>query len=411
MSALLTTLLAALLAPQDGGGAAKRFLESLDRDGDGVVSRAEWKGSGAVFLQIDADRDGYLSLPELAHMNDKPAPPAPPPPPDPSEANKIAIPIGPLVDPPEVFQMTCTRCHNQDRIERAAKTAGGWRDTVTRMQNKKNAKFTDKEARQIVEWLEAARAPMARNALRYASADPKRDWALLLGAGDLEQFDRDRNGKLDAGELARLMFERADVDRSGGLSPGEFALLPLAADRRALFAKTDRDHDGIVSLRELGTPAAPIELCDANGDSMLSHDELPKARGVGGPYALVLAADAKTALALLDQNHDDRLSARELEHFPGTLKRFDKNGDGELDLKELESAVTAARAEASYAAFDDFLSRYDLDQDNAVSRLEFPGGDALFARLDVDGDGVITMKDAAGPVKRPDFGTDAMRWR
>ena len=130
-----------------------------------------------------------------------------------------------------------------------------------------------------------------------------------------------------------------------------------------------------------------------------------------GPIALVLAADAKTALALLDQNHDDRLSARELEHFPGTLKRFDKNGDGELDLKELESAVTAARAELPFAGFDDFLTRYDLDLDNAVSRLEFPGGDALFARLDVDGDGAITAKDAAGPVKRPDFGIDAMRWR
>jgi len=411
MSALLTTLLAAALALQDAGGSAKRFLDSLDRNGDGVVSRAEWKSSGAVFLQIDADHNSYLSLQELSHMNDKPAPPAPPPPPDPAEANKIAIPIGPLPDPPEVFQATCLRCHNQDRIERAAKTVEGWRDTVTRMQNKKNAKFNDKEARQILEWLLSARAPLAKNALRYASSDPKRDWGLLLGVGDLEQYDRDRNGKLDGGELARLMFERADVDRSGGLSPGEFALLPLAADRRALFSKMDRDHDGVVSLRELGTPTAPIELCDANGDSMVGHDELPRARLVGGPIALVLAADAKAALALLDQNHDDRLSSRELAHFPGTLARFDKNGDGELDLKELESAVTAARAELPLAGFDDFLTRYDLDEDNAVSRLEFPGGDALFARFDGDGDGAITAKDAAGPVKRPDFSTEAMRWR
>jgi Ca2+-binding EF-hand superfamily protein len=411
MSPLARLAIAAALALQDGGGTAKRFLESLDRDGDGFVSRAEWSGSGAVFLRIDADHDGYLSLQELAHMNDKPAPPVPPAPPDPAEANKVAIPIGVLPDPPELFKTTCLKCHNQERIERASKTADGWRDTVTRMQNKKNAKFNDKEAKQILEWLLSVRAPLAKNALRYASQDPKRDWALLFGGGDLEQFDRDRNGKLDAGELARLMFERADLDRSNGLSPGEFALLPLAADRRALFAKLDRDHDGIVTLRELGTPSAPIEICDTNGDQMLSHDEIPRARGVGGPYTMILATDAKTALALLDQNHDERLSARELEHFPGTLKRFDKNGDGELDLKELESAVTAARAEGPYAAFDDFLTRYDLDQDGAVSRAEFPGSDALFARLDVDGDGAITAKDAAGPVKRPAFDPDAMRWR
>ncbi len=406
----LAPVLATVLALQDAG-AAKRFLESLDKNGDGVVSRAEWPGSGAVFLKIDADHDGYLSLSELAHMNDKPAPPAPPAPPGPNEANAVAIALGPLPDPPDYFKQTCLRCHNQDRIERAAKTADGWRDTVTRMQNKKNAKFGDKEAKQIVEWLLSVRAPLARNALKYATSDPRRDWALLLGAGDLEQFDRDRNGKLDAGELARLMFERADVDRSGGLSPGEFALLPLAADRRALFQKLDRDHDGIVTLRELGTPTAPIELFDANGDQMLSKDELPRVRPGGGPYALILATDAKTALALLDQNHDGRLSERELEHFPGTLKRFDKNGDGELDLKELETAVTAARAEAPYAAFDDLLTRYDLDGDGAVSRAEFPGSDALFARFDVDGDGVITAKDAGGPVKRPAFDPDAMRWR
>ena len=39
------------------------------------------------------------------------APPAPPPPPDPAEANKIAIPIGPLPDPPEVFLQDVDHFH------------------------------------------------------------------------------------------------------------------------------------------------------------------------------------------------------------------------------------------------------------------------------------------------------------
>jgi hypothetical protein len=180
MSALLTIVIAAALAPQDAGGSAKRFLETLDRNGDGVVSRAEWKGSGAVFLQIDADRDGYLSLQELSHMNDKPAPPAPPAPPDPAEANKIAIAIGPLVEPPEDFKATCLRCHNQDRIERAAKTADGWRDTVTRMQNKKNAKFNDREASRS-EWLLSC-ARRWRRARRYTSQTPSATGALFGAA-------------------------------------------------------------------------------------------------------------------------------------------------------------------------------------------------------------------------------------
>jgi hypothetical protein len=73
--------------------------------------------------------------------------------------------------------------------------------------------------------------------------------------------------------------------------------------------------------------------------------------------------------------------------------------------------VTAARAEGPYAAFDDFFTRYDLDQDGVVSRLEFPGSDALFARFDADGDGVISAKDAPPGVKRPEFTPDAWRWR
>ena len=234
---------------------------------------------------------------------------------------------------------------------------------------------------------------------------------MILGGGDLELYDKDHNGRLDAGELARLVFERVDLDRSGGLSPGEFSLLPLSTHRRALFAKLDRDHDGFVSPRELGNMSALVELCDANGDGMLSREELPRVRQVGGPYPMILAADAKTALELLDQNHDGKLSQKELEHFPGTLRRFDQNKDNELDLKELETAVTAARAEGPYAAFDDFFTRYDLDQDGVVSRTEFPGSDALFARFDTDGDGVISSKDAPPGVKRPEFTPDALRWR
>lgn len=412
MSAFATTFWwAALLIVQQAPTTAQRFLESLDRNGDGVVSRAEWVGAGSTFQKLDRDHDGYLSLDEIAHANGPPAAPAAPAPPDPLAADKIAIPLRDLVDPPDLFKQRCLQCHDQNRIVRAPKTADGWRTTVERMRNKKGSKLTDKEAKSILDWLLAARAPLAKNALTFGSDDPKRDWAVVIGGGDLELYDRDHNNKLDASELARLVFERVDLDRSGGLSPGEFALLPLSNHRRALFAKLDRDHDGFVSLRELGPMTALVELCDTNGDGMLSREEIPRVRPVGGPFPMILAADAKTALELLDQNHDGKLSQKELEHFPGVLQRFDQNKDGELDLKELETAVTAARAEGPYAAFDDFLTRYDLDQDGAVSRLEFPGSDALFARLDANGDGVISAKDAPPGLKRPEFTTDALRWR
>ncbi len=56
-----------------GGGRPGRggFIQRLDKDGDGKVSRSEFDGPGAHFGQMDRDRDGYLSADE--------APQGPPP--------------------------------------------------------------------------------------------------------------------------------------------------------------------------------------------------------------------------------------------------------------------------------------------------------------------------------------------
>jgi Ca2+-binding EF-hand superfamily protein len=401
----------ALAAAQDAS-TARQFLTSLDQDGDGYVARSEWKGSGATFLSLDVDLDGYLTAPELAHAGSPRKHEAPPG--DASAVDRFPVPIGVLPpDPPEAFSTHCTQCHDTRRIVTAAKDAAGWADTVAKMRKKKEAKISEKEGKAIADWLTGLRATVARRVVGYGSDDPLRDWGLVIGGGDLQAFDRDGSGKLDGGELARLVFERADVDGSGGLSAGEYSLLPLAADRRAAFAKLDRDDNGALSPKELGTPASLLEIADANRDGALARDEIPRPRpGIGGPYVLLLAADAKRALEILDRNHDGRLSNKELERFPGTAQRFDEDKNGELDAKELESAVTAARAEAPFAAFDDFFTRYDLDGDGSVSRAEFPGGDSSFARLDADGDGSITTKEAPPGWKRPDVSSpESQRWR
>ena len=416
VTAAISAGAAACLAPpasaQTSAATAKQFLKTLDGNGDEHVARSEWKGSGSTFLRLDVNLDGYLSLAELASSGtpvkrDDPAAAAA----DPLAADRVQVAIGPMNDPPELLATRCTNCHDERRIEETPKNSTGWAATVARMRQKKEAKISEKEAKQIVEYLNDLRATVAKRVVGYGSDDPIRDWAFIIGSGDLHLFDRDGNGKLDGGELGRLVIDRADLDRSGGLVRGEFALLPLAADRAAAFAKLDRDGNDSVSAKELGPPAALLDLFDANEDDMLSRDELPRARQVGGPYTMILAADAKTALELLDKNRDDRLSYKELERFPGTAQRFDEDNDGSLDSKELESAVTAARAEGPYAAFDDFFTRYDLDGDGSVSRLEFPGSESLFRRLDPDGDGSITAKEAPPGTRRQDFTPEAQRWR
>ena len=370
MNVLLGPLLAAALAPQDANGGARRFLESLDRDGDGLVSRAEWPGSGAVFLKIDADHDGYLSLAELAHMSDKPAPPAPPPAPDPTDANKIAIPIGPLPDPPELFKQTCLKCHNQDRIERAAKTPDGWRETVTRMQNKKNAKFSDKEAKQILDWLLSVRAPMAKNALRYASNDPRRDWGLVFGSGDLELFDRDRNGKLDVPELADFFVN--------GLPDVEVFLSFPNGSAAGIVEKVTPGRRG-VSVRALRPEMWEIIL----GDLRLTLDrpyasllqrQRPQPRDQYRQTiteAFVLAAAGKSYVTTRDL---DTAQGRQLR---GLFRYADRNGDGQLTMQELAAFLELDFRLADvtfnvslYSSSSNWFVELDTNHDGRLSRKE-----------------------------------------
>jgi Ca2+-binding EF-hand superfamily protein len=51
-------------ALKNGGGAEREFAR-LDVNHDGVVSRGEWHGDAAAFAQLDRNRDGVLSRADL----------------------------------------------------------------------------------------------------------------------------------------------------------------------------------------------------------------------------------------------------------------------------------------------------------------------------------------------------------
>ena len=51
-----------------GGGPGGDFITSQDRDGDGRVSRREFRGPPRHFDVFDRDRDGYISADEAPPM-------------------------------------------------------------------------------------------------------------------------------------------------------------------------------------------------------------------------------------------------------------------------------------------------------------------------------------------------------
>jgi hypothetical protein len=50
---------------EPGSSPENRFMGSLDKNGDGKVSRDEFPGRDEVFKRLDRDGDGYISMSEV----------------------------------------------------------------------------------------------------------------------------------------------------------------------------------------------------------------------------------------------------------------------------------------------------------------------------------------------------------
>lgn len=178
----------------------------------------------------------------------------------------------------------------------------------------------------------------------------------------------------------------ADLDQNGEVSRAEFM---AAADTR--FAAADKDFNGeltreeMKSMRQQKSEARAHEKfvkTDANGDGVLTEAEIKAAR------------EAKAEKA---KSRRDVMRGRMIE-------RFDTDGDG--TLSEAERAVIKAERDARKAerrAERDASGEKrpkrgrkarpnpDTDGNGTISRAEYDAmTEALFVRMDVNGDGVLT---------------------
>lgn len=108
-------------------------------------------------------------------------------------------------------------------------------------------------------------------------------------AGLFERLDLDGDGAVDRAELDRFRqarFLEADADRSGAITREE---MRAAAERRAvrmarrIFARMDRDGDGLVARAEYdavsaGRMSRVFERFDGNRDGRVTRAEIRDAR-------------------------------------------------------------------------------------------------------------------------------------
>lgn len=259
----------------------------------------------------------------------------------------------------------------------------------------------------------AAGSVAAISAPHFRGGGPMRHGAIF---GDMGE---------DAGPARARFGER--LKQMDANQDGQVTLEEFLTSRDPLFARFDRNGDGIVDAAEFGAAAAEssdywikrfIKRFDADRDGKISKDEFARAR--------------RERFAMRDLNDDDMPMGRR-ERFghrpkdapkdaPKEAKddaaakdggearkdggpsmfqrllgrtnrqfaRLDKNGDGFIDAGEL-AALASERA--SFAA-QRFFERFDADRDGKVTRQEFDRfAKDRFANLDLNDDGKITEAD------------------
>jgi Ca2+-binding EF-hand superfamily protein len=196
----------------------------------------------------------------------------------------------------------------------------------------------------------------------------------------------------------------------------------LAAGVRQLFrqqfAAADRAGRGTVRIEEAAGPhllplRTAFALADRDGDGRLAREELTRcvdlyARWLEVPVTVSVGASRAGLFDLLDTNGDGRLSLRELMNA-SRLLAFDRDGDGCLSRDELpwsfELGVSVGppgrrvrAAEATPAVLDTDVPKWftlmDRNGDGDVSPREFIGSAEEFRKLDLDGDGLISVAEA-----------------
>lgn len=111
------------------------------------------------------------------------------------------------------------------------------------------------------------------------------------------------------------------------------------------FAMLDTDHDGALSTKEMRAAGRSLEKLDTNGDNQVTLDELhgpPPPDGKAGPKDPPPGGKPPhpPVNEALDTDHDDTISAAEIEKAQESLKTLDENGDGELSPDELRRPAT-----------------------------------------------------------------------
>ena len=408
-----------------------RLTQPLDLDGDGLVSREEVEQGLATLRQFDLDDDESLSVAEL-----QPFP----------TAIRQALLLQQSTEPaqlPLVSIDTPAECgiaaerilkwHGSTSVAagqpvgvRIEQIGGVSPDAVAAADRDQNGILDGSELPAFLETAEpnlVLNVRVRRNEVRAVDAGseselvqhlprtrdaPNRQQLSLAGMPVSVGASNNRDGFMsDATVIVqqiRIKLIEADADKNRYLDEAEFTTL------RPSFA-------------QFGLPDVDFAGIDANGDGMVTSDELKAYAETNAGLSeatlvLTVSDDAKTLFEILDANLDNRLTPREFQEAYTRMRRYDHDQDGRLGLSDLRSQfgfiISPARPDSLlFAASQQMMQnnpgmaritpttsgptwfrKMDRNQDGDVTWREFLGDRSTFERIDTDGNGLIDIDEA-----------------
>jgi Ca2+-binding EF-hand superfamily protein len=317
--ALVTILGVASSAPALAGQGAQR-QRGMDTDRDGVITRAEWRGTPEGFRQQDTNRDGVLSGAEV----------------------RAALSQNPLGTDEARGREAAARVAAMDTDRDGAITRAEWRGTdegFRQQDTNRDGVLSGTEVRAV--------APGAPSETQAA-------------VGRFAGMDGDRDGVITRAEWRgnTQSFRRQDANRDGVLSGQEVgaAALETAEERRrreamsARFNRTDRNRDGRITRDEWSGNNNAFARLDRNADGNVTLDEF---NASASDLATATSGERRPTSAY-QSGHDKGIAeGREAGRADRSLGRWDLEGQSELERADTgyeERLGPRAEYQAGYRA-------------------------------------------------------------
>ena len=363
-------------------------VKKRDKDGDGRVSRDEWKESGEVFAKIDANQDNHLTTDEFsAHFKALKR----------SKLRKKKKKNAKKKGTASKSKKPKTILKNMDKDGDTKVARQEWRG--------QKALFGKIDANQddhltLKELNAHFGSPAGSDGKKKKGGKAKAQKSKTKTPQTLvKNMDTDGDGKIAREEWKGQedQFDKIDADRDTRLTVEELGahLSTLAGSEagkkgsgkpkgpNTVIKNMDEDGDGTIARDEWKGPAEAYDQIDADGDNRVTAKELAAIIGAreqskGGKGKKADVKNPATAVTNMDKNRDS-VVARDEWTGPGKqFEMMDANRDNKLTPEELAAS---------------FVKKLDKDGNGKLSRGETKFSKERFDKLDKDGDDHISAKE------------------